>query len=114
MNVMNFALAHAMGSRYEKVDDDQRRRASLIAMLMPSPALGLIGAKTVLDKAEEEASDRVEVHPATEYALATEVQSALQTIRADIARSTRELDEIRQMVLVSGTTTSTGSKSQKA
>jgi hypothetical protein len=80
MNVMNFALANAMGRRYETVDDDQRQRASLIAMFMPSPALGLIGAKTVLDNAEEEISDQVAAKVAT---VADERAAAAEKARED-------------------------------
>ncbi|WP_242185789.1 hypothetical protein [Sphingomonas sp. CARO-RG-8B-R24-01] len=56
MNLMNFAVGYALAERYDHIDSDDRGRAAIVAALMPEPFVGIVTAKTMLDRAEDNAS----------------------------------------------------------
>jgi hypothetical protein len=53
MNIANFALGFALADRSSASSDD-RTKAALIAGIMPNIGMGIIGAKVLLDEAEDD------------------------------------------------------------
>lgn len=56
MNLMNFALAHVMGQRYDRIDSSDQSRADVVAAMLPNPFFGIIAAKSMLDRAQDNAT----------------------------------------------------------